>query len=211
MREYPKILGPYLRHTEGPERNKLIIGKWSRPEFEYLADCEWLFTEKVNGTNIRVHWDGHRTTYGGRTDNASIPAKLVNWLDQTFTEELFEQAFTGTVVTLYGEGYGPGIQKGGGNYRQEQAFVLFDVRIDQWWLKRRDVIDVADKMGIGAVPLVLNGTLHDGIKVIKEGLNSAWGSFPAEGIVGHPNANLLDRGGERIMVKIKAADFEGLT
>jgi len=70
MREYPKIYGPYLRHTEGPDRNKLIEGAWSRPEIGYLADFEWHFTEKVDGTNIRVHWDGHKVEFGGRTERA---------------------------------------------------------------------------------------------------------------------------------------------
>lgn len=60
MIEYPKIYGPYKRHTEGPDRNKLILGTWTSPELECLQHAEWYFTEKVDGTNIRVHWDGHR-------------------------------------------------------------------------------------------------------------------------------------------------------
>ncbi len=50
--EYPKIYGPYKRHTEGPDRNKLIIGEWTKPEFRDLANIDWEWTEKVDGTNI---------------------------------------------------------------------------------------------------------------------------------------------------------------
>jgi hypothetical protein len=207
MREYPKIYGPYRRETEGPQRNKLIEGAWSRPEIGYLAEFQWHFTEKVDGTNIRVHWDGHKVEFGGRTDRAQIPAMLLKALLELFPEELFEQQFGDTTVTLYGEGYGAGIQKGSGNYRATPGFVLFDVRVGDWWLLRDDVVDVAAKMGIDVIPLFLTGTLHEAIDLVRNGLNSLWGNFRAEGLVGVTTAGLLDRAGNRIMVKVKAADF----
>ncbi len=207
MREYPKIYGPYKRHTEGPDRNKLIEGEWAHPDLEYLQHNQWLFTEKVDGTNIRVHWDGHKVSFGGRTERAQIPAKLVSLLQETFPEELFEQAFGENAATLFGEGFGAGIQKAGGNYMPFVDFVLFDVLVADWWLRRADVEDVANKTGVTVVPIVCEGTLHDGVALVRAGLTSAWGDFPAEGIVGVPTAGLLDRGGRRLMVKIKRADF----
>jgi len=206
MQEYPKIYGPYARYTAGPDKNKFIVGLWARPEFGYLADCWWLFTEKVDGTNIRIHWDGHRSTYGGRTRNAQLPAPLVTWLNQNLPEELFEQAFGPNAATLYGEGYGAGIQSGG-KYQQTQQFVLFDVQVGDWWLQRDAVLDVAMKLGITCVPVVYTGTLSEAIRLVEEGVTSRWGDFLAEGIVGVPSANLLTRAGERIMVKIKTKDF----
>jgi len=209
MREYPKIYGPYLRHTEGPNRNKLIEGAWSRPEIGYLADFQWHFTEKVDGTNIRVHWDGHRVEFGGRTERAQIRADLYAELQRLFPEELFEQHFGSDVVTLYGEGYGPGIQKGGGNYRAAPGFVLFDVRVGDWWLLRENVVDVGINLGVDVVPLTLTGTVADAIALVRNGLKSDWGPFTAEGLVGVTKVGLLDRAGNRVMVKIKAADFHG--
>jgi hypothetical protein len=208
MREYPKIYGPFKRHTEGPDKNKLIDGEWTSPTFEYLQDTTWLFTEKVDGTNIRVHWDGHKVTFGGRTDRAQIPAKLIEVLVGMFPEELFEQTFGEQTATLYGEGYGSGIQKGG-VYRADMSFVLFDVLVGDWWLLRDGVEDVAAKVGVDVVPIVLEGTLHDAITRVRGGLDSAWGAFTAEGLVGVPKAGLLDRSGKRITVKVKARDFEG--
>lgn len=207
MREYPKIYGPYNRHTEGPLRNKVIEGSWARSEIGYLAGFQWHFTEKVDGTNIRVHWDGHRVEFGGRTDNAQIPVKLLKALTGLFPEELFEQQFGSDVATLYGEGFGAGIQKGGGNYRPDPSFVLFDVRIGEWWLLREAVEDVAAELGIAAVPVVLTGTVHEAIAAVRKGVRSAWGGFFVEGLVGTTTVGLLDRAGNRVMVKVKTADF----
>lgn len=210
MREYPKIYGPYKRFTEGPDKNKLIIGEWTRPDYGCLADTPWLWTEKVDGTNIRIHWDGHKVTFGGRTDNAQIPANLYEVLSTNFPEELFEQAFGDSVATLYGEGYGNRIQKAGANYNPSAVdFVLFDVQVGDWWLLRNSVEDIAQKMGAAVVPVVLTGTVQDAIDAVSKGVASAWGEFTAEGVVGVPEMGLLDRSGRRIQMKVKTADFGG--
>lgn len=210
MIEYHKIYGPFKRETEGPNRNKVIIGDWTKPEFEYLKDNLWTFTEKIDGTNIRVGWDGHKVEFGGRTDNAQIPAKLVAKLRELFPEELFEQAFGENDAILFGEGYGVGIQRGGGNYRQDVSFILFDVRVGGWWLKREGIEDIAKKFGIDVVPILSNTTLTDMIEVMKSynGVNSTFGAFDAEGVVGTPNVPLFTRSGERIIIKIKSKDFK---
>lgn len=207
MIEYPKIYGPFKRHTEGPQRNQLILGDWTSPEAEFLQLSNWLWTEKVDGTNIRAHWDGHKVEFGGRTDKAQIPAKLVGWLREHLPEELFEQQFGDQEATLFGEGYGAGIQKGGGNYAPAPTFTLFDVKVGPWWLLRSGVEDVATGMGLHVVPLVLVGSVHDAIDVVGRGLKSEWGDFAAEGLVGHPTMGLLDRAGRRIALKVKATDF----
>lgn len=209
MKEYQKIPGPFRRHTEGPLRNKIIDGAWTSDELEYLADHGWLWTEKVDGTNIRVHWDGHKVIYGGRTDAAQIPARLITILDQLVPEELFEQRFNDTEVTLYGEGYGAGIQKGD-VYRPDMSFVLFDVRIGGWWLRRADVEDVAKGLGLDVVPVVATGPIRKAIDLVASGLVSAWNPGRprgAEGLVGVTPMGLLDRAGQRLICKVKAADF----
>ena len=62
-------------------------------------------------------------------------------------------------ITLYGEGYGGGIQKGGGAYTSKTkggkaSFRLFDVFIGETWLDRENVEDIASKLGIKTVPLI---------------------------------------------------------
>lgn len=207
MIEYQKIPSPFLRHTDGPLRNRLIDGSWATPELEALANTEWIWTEKVDGTNIRIHWDGHRATYGGRTANAQIPAKLIQCLDTLVTEELFEQQFGETVATLYGEGYGAGIQSGG-HYRADMGFVLFDVRVGDVWLLRDNVAAVADGMGIDIVPVVAHGPISGAIDLVRSGaVTSKWPGARVEGLVGTTATGLLDRQGRRLIVKVKAKDF----
>jgi len=206
---YNKIPGLYKREEQKPFN--LIEGVYREPEFELLKDIEWTFTEKVDGTNIRIIWDGHNVVFGGRTDNAHIPNHLVNELNNLFMgtrmEQVFEQVFGESKAILYGEGYGAKIQKGGGNYSEKQEFVLFDVKISDIYLERENVEDIANKFDIKIVPIIAKGNLQTGVDLVKAGLNSQWGEFEAEGLVAKPSTELLNRKGERIITKIKAEDF----
>ena len=207
MKEYHKIQTVYKRDP-ATKFKTLLDGEFSLPEFEYLKDNEWVFTEKVDGTNIRVHFDGETITFGGRTERASIPAPLVARLNALFLHQLdlFYREFPDG-VTLYGEGYGAKIQKGGGNYCAHQDFVLFDVKVGAWWLQREDVESIAELLGVSAVPIIGAGPLIQMINWAERGFCSKWGDFPAEGIVARPATELQTRGGERIITKIKCKDF----
>lgn len=208
MREYHKIQSVFKRDMEGGGKS-LLIGQWTLPEFEYLANNTWTFTEKVDGTNIRIMWQNDTMTFGGKTDNASIPAKLVDRLRERFPDDSgFKAAFTPPhgSVCLYGEGYGTGIQKGD-CYRADQDFVLFDVRVGEIWLQRKDVEDVAEKLNLNVVPVIGAGTLYDCINFVRNGVDSVWGPFQAEGIVARPLVELSTRGGQWIITKIKCRDF----
>jgi ATP-dependent RNA circularization protein (DNA/RNA ligase family) len=207
MTEYHKINTIFKRDMDAP-RKPLIVGEWSQPEFAYLANNEWEFTEKVDGTNIRIIFDGGTVTYGGKTDNASIPAPLIARLRERFEGFAAASAeiFSGSRAVLYGEGYGGKIQ-GGGKYRQDCDFALFDVRVGDWWLMPHAVLDVAGKFGIEAVPVIGRGTLMDAVEMAKAGIRSQWGDFQAEGIVARPAVQMFTRNGERIIAKIKTRDF----
>lgn len=213
--EYHKISGPFKRATSGPDKNKVIPWQWSMPEFEVLSGIPWVFTEKIDGTNIRIIWDGHKPEIRGRTDRANLAPDLVKNLMEMFPEELLEQTFGANPAILFGEGYGPGIQKGGGNYRKDKSFILFDVHIGGWWLMRNSVEEIAGALGIDVVPVIYSGTLTDAIKFMAadEELYSAvadvYGTV-AEGIVGTPEVPLFNRKGERIIVKLKGCDLLGL-
>ena len=208
MNEYHKIQTVFLRD---PDTNfkTLLEGEWAKPEFEYLAHSEWVFTEKVDGTNIRVRFDANTgIEFRGKTDNAQMPPFLLKKLQEMFLplESQFADMFP-TGVCLYGEGYGAKIQKGGGNYRPDQSFVLFDVRIGPWWLQRDSIEDIASKLNIKVVPIIGQGTLLRMVEQARTGFMSTWGNFQAEGIVARPKIELLDRSGHRIITKIKTKDF----
>lgn len=212
--KYTKIPGPFKRHVDGPLRNQLMTDPmvWSSRELELTAGLpDWSLSEKADGTNIRIHFDGYSVSYGGRTDNAQMPPALDTYLHATFVEELFEQLFGTTEVTLYGEGIGPKIQSGG--LYGETRVVLFDVLIGGVWLLRPAVEEVAQALGVGVVPLVSTGvTLFEGIEIVRAGLSSEiaaeqGNTLTAEGLVATLASGMLDRRGNRIQTKLKGRDF----
>ena len=208
MKEYHKIQTVFKRDPETKFKT-LLENDYSIPEFEYLKDNIWVFTEKVDGTNIRVMWNGEGITFGGKTDNAQIPAFLIKKLEDRFLsqKDKFKEKFGKESICLYGEGYGAKIQKGGGNYRVDQDFVLFDIKIADWWLQREDIEDIAKSFNLEIVPIIGEGTLMNMVDKTKQGFNSVWGDFRAEGIVARPKVELKTRSGHRIITKIKQRDF----
>jgi hypothetical protein len=205
MKEYHKIETIFERDMV---TNKLVEGSFRKPEFEYLANLKWIGTEKVDGTNIRIMWDGVDIKIGGKTDNAQIHKDLITRLEELFftKKEVFIEKFGEKQVCLYGEGYGAGIQTGG-RYKSTKDFVLFDVLINEYWLDRGNVQGIADMFGVDIVPIVREGTLYELVDMVKSGFKSNWGDFVAEGIVARPVVELTNKFGERIITKIKYRDF----
>ena len=208
MTEYPKIEALFERETNGSK--KLVEGRYRNPAVEYLAGNVWSFTEKIDGTNVRIHWNGHKVEFAGRTDRAQMPKQLLDYLSDTFgtpeTEELFEQKFGDADVILFGEGYGPKIQKGGA-YRDDISFILFDVLIGDFWLRRDDLEDVARSFGIDVVPVIFEGTIDEAVRYVKGKPKSTFGTADMEGLVGRPVVEMRDRVGKRVITKIKVCDF----
>lgn len=212
MKEYTKIETVFERDMDGTK--KLIEGSFRNETVEYLKDNEWICTEKIDGTNIGIVWDGHKVSYQGRTERAQIPAHLMNKLIELFggdvNEEVFEQKFGEMPVILFGEGYGAKIQKGGENYRSDVSFILFDVYLPEQdlWLKRDAIEDVAKTFDIDVVPIILKGTLKEAVDYVKSNPKSTIGTADMEGLVCKPSVDMLDRMGRRLIVKIKVKDFE---
>lgn len=209
--KYPKIQTIFKRG----EKKKIIEGEWTLPEFEYLQNNLWRGTEKIDGTNIRIGWDFEKqfVTIDGRTENANIPARLVNHLIQRFPKERFGKYLHN--IGLYGEGFGAGIQgkygkaysEGVLNDKNANGFMLFDVKVENYWLRKEDVEDVANVLDIPVVPEVMIGTLHDAIKLCKAGFMSKLGDITAEGMVLKPLVEICKRGGGRLIAKLKVKDF----
>lgn len=215
MQEYHKIETLFVRDTEGTK--KLIPGRYRNETVEFLKDLPWIWTEKVDGTNIRVFWDGHAVAFGGRTDKAQIPAELVNELNELFGGEenaqIFEQMFGNREVILFGEGYGRKIQKGGELYKPDGVgFALFDVMISGNYQSRDSVEDVADAFGTALVPVIGCGPLDRAVALVKRHIDSviAAQEREMEGLVCRPLIELNDRCGNRVIVKIKWNDFKDM-
>ena len=214
--KYGKIMSIYKRDEKTKD---FLIGQYSTPEIEYLKDNMWEFTEKLDGTNIRIKYDGKDAVYAGRSDEASLPVSLIYRLDEIFKSMEGRARLTATFdygtetletmeVYLYGEGVGRKIQKGGGNYNPDGVdFVLFDVMVGHWQLSRDNVDGIAKKLGIKSAPVIGRGTLNDAILMTEKGFNSRWGEFIAEGIVARPLVELFTKKGDRIITKVKYRDF----
>jgi len=210
MIKYHKIETLFERDKE---THKVIVEKLRNPVISTIT--KWRVTEKIDGTNIRVYLTGtNKLRFGGRTDAAQIHADLYTYLADTFTVEnmaaLRKEKDDDVTITLYGEGYGAGIQKGGGLYRPDKAFILFDVLINnQWWLPDDAVTDIACKLGILRVPELGIHTLESIIAVVRNGFSSRISCEPraAEGIVARPLMPLYDHRYRRVILKLKNHDF----
>lgn len=226
MIEYSKIETLFDRDPEYMKH--VLYGQYRLPEFIALRDAPiWHISEKIDGTNIRVHYDGgveaggNRVRYGGRTDNAQMPAFLLDMLQEKFPPKLFESAFDlagpGAAVftcTLFGEGYGPKVQSGGW-YRGDAGFRLFDVRIGDWWLEWDNVVDVANKLGCETVPVLARGVdIGYALSLVEEpsvtaNLETGRTDRVHEGVVARTEPMLFTRKGERLMWKLKVRDLAG--
>lgn len=208
LEEYHKIETMFERDHK---TKKLIEDKFINEELEYLKDLAWQFTEKIDGTNTRIYWDGNKVSFFGKSNDSAIPSGLVNRLVELFggekNEQLFEQKFGKTQIILFGEGYGKNIQTGG-SYKDTQDFILFDVMISGNFQPRESIENIAEYFGIDVVPIVLEGTLKDGIEFVKTNPKSTIGTAQMEGVVGRPKVELKSRTGDRIIVKIKSRDFD---
>ncbi len=209
MKKYHKIKTLFERDP-ATKHKTLLEGQFQRPEFEYLKDCPWEFTEKVDGTNIRIIWHEDELTISGKSDNAQLPPKLLKMLREMFEPhiEQFREEFPGGNTCFYGEGYGPGIQKIGENYRDTPGFILFDVMISELWLRQGNVLQIAANFTLDTVPVVSIGSLRDMVNLVHNGFTSAWPGISPEGLVARPaGLELLTRRGERVITKLKCKDF----
>lgn len=219
MTTYHKIDSVWKRD----QKTGAFLSEFSTPEFEFLAPCEWDWSEKAHGTNIRVGWTSFEKEppgrfvverhIRGRTDRAQLHSGLLERLHELFPEETLREAFgekSDTCVVLYGEGIGPGINDSRLS-PDGYDFVLFDVRIGRWWLTRENVANVASKFGVQVAPTVGSGSIPEAVELVREGFESRLASAapgtPAEGLVLRPRLELFMRNGSRIITKLKTADF----
>ena len=202
MSEYHKIETLYERDEK---TFKVKPGVFKNRAYTLLK--EWEFTEKIDGTNIRCIWEKGVLKFGGKTDNAQIHSDLIRWLYENVSTAKMAVIFPEVSVVLYGEGYGAGIQKGGG-YSETKKFILFDVLVDgKWWLSWENTCDVAKKIGLDVVPYLGPMSLEQATEMVRAGFKSLLGARDAEGVVGRPAETLFDKKGHRLIVKLKTKDF----
>ena len=204
---YHKINSLYKRDHSTNKFN----GEFSCPEFEYLFSNEWIGTEKIDGTSCLLHYDGSKVTVGGRTENTRFYPPLLQKLEEyknSIDWGYFDpEEWVSNEVTLYGEGYGAKIQNGGNYIPDGVDFILFDIKIGPWWMKKDMVCEIGNKLGLKTVPAVFEGKMQDAIDMVKNGFKSTIGTADSEGLILTPKVDLLARSGKRIITKLKTKDF----
>ena len=226
MFKYPKIETLFERDEKFKVTDKIRL-----PEFENIKN--WLITEKIDGTNIRIIYTPFTSgmfaepptiNIRGRTDNASIPTFLLEELQRMFTIEKIESVLNKSIeqgLCLYGEGYGTKIQKGGGNYNQGNSFRLFDVWIDGCWLEWDNVMEIAKQLNIETAPTLpvfcsktATMNITEAVSIVKRRVLQSEVArkennmeILAEGIVARAYPTMLFRNGIPIKWKLKIKDY----
>lgn len=227
------------------DENNIIMPheEFSVPELNWLRNCKFDATEKIDGTNIRIEVVPtlnvtatrqepfiFAVLYRGKTDNAQIPPHLLKHLKETYPKEKvleslglpeylseeycqekgYERFEDVPMYTIYGEGYGVKIQKGGNYIKDGVGFIVFDVKVGDMYLLRPNMEEIALKLGAPVVPYMGQFTIDEAIEFVKKGFKSTIAEnkdYDAEGLVLKSPDGLCTRRGERIIFKVKTCDF----
>lgn len=193
---------------------------------EFAIPKTWVVSEKVDGTNVRVifKWGRKGVTnllFRGKTDDAQLHPVLLKRLQELFTHEKLAAVFPdASEVILFGEGYGEKVN-GIKGYGVEAEFILFDVvvknedeersfKVPYWWLERKNVKDIAQKLGVKVVPeWDTRCAIDDASHLLRLAPKSiiAGEAIPVEGFVCRTEPMLLMRDGTPLMWKLKMRDF----
>jgi len=182
---------------------------------------------KIIGVKFNVH-------IAGKTDNAQIPKNLLKHMQEKYTDEKVFASLglkefipvdewenehnwlsydqIPNIYTIYGEGYGEGIQSGGWYIKGGNEFIVFDVKVNDIYLKTDARDEIATKLGAPIVPLMGYFTLDEAIDFVRKGFRSKVAENPdakmAEGLVLRTDLGLRNRMGKRLIVKVKYEDFQ---
>ena len=200
---YPKINTIFKRDQNPGKYHNCIMPNegFTQPEFEFLRDCKFECTEKIDGTNMSVHIIpvdytdignsfkvNYTVEYHGKAEKTDTPKHLQTKMEQLFPAEKMLEVFNKNVtyenvedaikevnhgkVIVFGEGYGVKIQKGGNYISNDCGFILFDVTVDGMFLLRESLEDIASKLEIPIVPLIGYMTVDEAIEFVKKGFKS---------------------------------------
>ena len=237
MRDAKNVIMPYEHFTE-PEFEYLRGLKWRASEkidgtnmrIEVTKVPVWddgIEGRTINGVEFKVR-------IAGKTDNAQIPKNLLKHMQEKYPNEkvlaalglkefipveewenehnwlTYEQI--PNIYTIYGEGYGEGIQSGGWYIKGGNEFIVFDVKVNDIYLKTDARDEIATKLGAPIVPFIGYFTLDEAIAFVRKGFRSHVAQNPdakmAEGLVLRTDLGLRNRMGNRLIVKIKYEDFQ---
>ena len=84
------------------------------------------------------------------------------------------------------------------------------IEVNDWWLLRNNVAEIAEKLGAPMVPYMVQFTIDEAIEFVRKGFKSTIAEnkeYLAEGLVLTSPYGIKNRKGDRIIFKIKHTDF----
>lgn len=203
---YPKIQTLYNRGSDFKVTTEL-----RRPEFGYINN--WLWMEKLDGSNISIVQNNGGTNWRGRTPRSQFTKEVQNYLSllcerwhETLVLKRIEYRLDS--IEIFGEVIGPKIQNGE-IYSDKITSRWYDIRVNNsLWLDWDHVIDYSrdlefTKPRYGMLPL------HRIRDMVQAGFNTAEGNRegPAEGVVAKTWVPLYNNNNDRLIWKLKTKDF----
>ncbi len=213
--KYTKFSSPFVK-----DEKYLNIDELSQE----LPIGNWIKTEKIDGTNIRIiltkpDEEGNREILIGsrklilnKEDKGSRQyLDCLKEVNLNKIKEYFEEIKS--TVVIYGEGYGAGVQRGG-IYAKDKNYRVFDIRIGLAYQDFEYVKKVCIDNQLNIVPIFSNVdeiTYQECLESLRhfDGtlINEGCGGVP-EGLVYKFEPVLLNKYGERLIFKIKRKDFK---
>lgn len=175
---------------------------------------QWIVHEKIHGANLSFITNGTEVLVAARNsvtdDNFYAAADVFKKYKELATVLKNTEFPDASSIQIYGELYGPGIQKGV-YYGDQKDFVAFDLTVDNVPLDWNVALTALTAHGFKTAPCM--GTfesLNDALMVsaeFKSQVAEAPGDNFAEGVVIKPVTPLRTPNGSRVMIKKKHPKF----
>ncbi len=184
----------------------------------------WIKTEKIDGTNIRIiltkpdeegnreiHIASRKFILNQEDKSSKIYFDCIKEVNLHKIKEYFKEV--NSTVTIYGEGYGAGVQKGG-IYSKQKNFRVFDIRIGLAYQDFKYVEKVCIDNQLNLIPIL--GQVEEitykecltSLNKFKDTLLKGGDGGKPEGIVYKFNPVLLNKYKERLIFKVKFKDYK---
>ena len=181
------------------ERIKPILAELFPPESAR-------FTPALNDKNqIQYYWA-----------ECGEPIADINEVDFKVNGNFYGVQLEEVPVYIYGEFYGKGVQKCGGNYdKDNKRFSVFDICQQGWWVPINILNDYCAKLSLDIAPYIGQMTIAEAEAMVMNGFKTRVANVSnpdliEEGIVARPVVPIKDPRGNRIIVKIKYCDYKEL-
>lgn len=135
-------------------------------------------------------------------------------IEQPTGPDKLEVKMVESPIYIYGELYGPGVQKGG-HYGDTLRFAVFDICQQGWFVPIGMLTEMCNNLGLDMVPYVGRMNIAEAEDMVSKGFKTmVWEpkdpDYIEEGIVARPVIPVKDTRGKRMIVKVKYKDYADL-